>query len=154
MHSFRIVDACLAHASYTVSDLDKLGFYTTYFDIEFGQREEDKYPCLRVKDIEEIYPLADIYGVIKNTERVKNYAITWSDGTKSDTVVNPTGNTLYTCVVTDLSTGQKGYGWYYVPSGFTGKICETDFSYSLSVDSNGDEVKTDHFSAMGKLYCR
>ena len=147
LHSFRIVDACLAHASYTVSDLDKLGFYTTYFDIEFGQREEDKYPCLRVKDIEEIYPLADIYGVIKNTERVKNYAITWSDGTKGDTVVNPTGNTLYTCVVTDLSTGQKGYGWYYVPSGFTGKICETDFSYSLSVDSNGDTVKTNHFSA-------
>lgn len=146
LHKFRIVDSCLTQEdNYTVADLWKLGYRTTFFTFEFGKKQNDTYPVLRVVNIDTIYEYAPLYDVITNTNYKTNYTYLWSDGSRADRIVNPVGNTLYTVRVTDIKTGNVGYGWFFVHNGYTGEVCRSNMSCSISYDENGNEVKTDNF---------
>ena len=146
LHRFRIVDKCLTHGdSYVVADLWKLGYRTTFFDFEFGKKQNDTYPVLRIVNIDTVNVLSPLYDVITNTDYKQNYTYRWSDGSKADRIVNPVGNTLYTVIVTDVKTGDVGYGWFFVHKNFTGEICRSNLSYDIDYDENGNEIKTNNF---------
>ena len=146
LHRFRIVDKCLtSEDTYNVNDLWKLGYTTTFFNFEFGKKQKDTYPVLRIVNIDTIYEYAPLYDVITNTNYKANYTYLWSDGSRKDKIVNPVGNTLYTVIVTDIKTGNVGYGWFFVHNGYTGEVCRSNMSCSISYDENGNEVKTDNF---------
>ena len=123
----------------------KLGYTTTFFNFEFGKKQKDTYPVLRIVNIDTIYEYAPLYDVITNTNYKTNYTYLWSDGSRADKIVNPVGNTLYTVIVTDIKTGNVGYGWFFVHNGYTGEVCRSNMSCSISYDENGNEVKTDNF---------
>ena len=146
LHRFRIVDKCLTQSSsYVVEDLWKLGYRTTFFDFEFGKKQSDTYPVLRIVNIDTVHVLSPLYDVITNTDYKKNYSYRWSNGSRADKIVNPTGNTLYTVTVTDVKTGDVGYGWFFVHQNFTGEICRTNLSCDIDYDDNGNEIKTNNF---------
>ena len=146
LHNFRLVDCCLTHEdAYSVIDMWKLGFRTTFFDFEFGRKHEETYPALRIVNINNIYELAPLYDVFTNVDYKKNYTYQWSDGSRSEKITNPQGNTLYTVVVTDRTTNDKGYGWFFVHKDFTGEICRSNMSCTDSYDDDGNAVHTDHF---------
>ena len=146
---FRLVDACLTHDNtYDVEQSWKLGYKTTYFDFEFGKKQTDTYPTLRIVNIDNIYPLANIYGVIENKNYCSNYSFLWSDGSRSQQIVNPTPNTLYTVVVTDGITGEQGFGWFYVYAGYTGEVCRSDFNYNVEYDNDGNLIQTDYIQGV------
>lgn len=146
LHKFRLVDSCLTHNdSYNVSELWKLGYRTTFFDFEFGRKHNESYPTLRITNINAVQELCPIYDVIQDTDYKKNYTYQWSDGSRADKIVNPTGNTLYTVVVTDRLTNDKGYGWFFVHKDFTGEICHSDMSCVDTYDEEGTAIHTNHF---------
>ena len=142
LHKMRLVDLCLCYDDdYDVNELWDIGYRTTFFDIEYGTKHGDAYPSLNIVDIDNAYELADLYDVMTNEERVKRYSIRWSDGSRKAKLLNPRGNTLYTVTVIDNTTGDRSYGWYFVPNGFTGEICRSNFSYTIEYDNNGNETK-------------
>ena len=149
LHKLRVVDQCLTYDdNYNVNELWTLGYRTTFFDIEYGVKHGDTAPSLNIVDIDNAYELADIYDELVNVERVKRYSIRWSDGSKKAKLLNPAGNTLYTVTVIDNVTGDRGYGWYFVPSNYTGELCRSNFSYSIEYDNDGNEIKTDNIDGI------
>lgn len=146
---FRLVDACLTHDNtYDVEQSWKLGYTTTYFDFEFGKKQTDTYPTLRIVNIDNIYPLANIYKVIKNKDYCSDYLFLWSDGSRGQQIVNPAPNTLYTVVVTNRTTGEQGFGWFYVYAGYTGEVCRSDFDYTVEYDNDGNLIQTDYIQGV------
>lgn len=146
LHKFRLVDSCLTHDdSYNVSELWTLGYRTTFFDFEFGRKHNESYPTLRITNINAVQELCPIYDVIQDIDYKKDYTYLWSDGSRADKIVNPTGNTLYTVVVTNRLTNDKGYGWFFVHKGFTGEICHSDMSCVDTYDEDGTALHTNHF---------
>lgn len=146
LHKFRLVDSCLTHDdSYNVSELWNLGYRTTFFDFEFGRKHTETYPTLRITNINAVQELCPIYDVIQDTDYKKDYTYLWSDGSRADKIVNPTGNTLYTVVVTNRLTNDKGYGWFFVHKDFTGEICHSDMSCVDTYDEQGSALHINHF---------
>lgn len=146
LHKFRLVDSCLTHDdTYNVSELWTLGYRTAFFDFEFGRKHTETYPTLRITNINAVQELCPIYDVIQDTDYKKDYTYLWSDGSRADKIVNPIGNTLYTVVVTNRLTNDKGYGWFFVHKDFTGEICHSDMSCVDTYDEDGTALHTNHF---------
>lgn len=146
LNRFRLLDCCpYSDDSYTDDDWYR-GFYTTWFDIEFGRFNDDNFTTLRVKPIHNTHTFADVYGQLKDDNSLSFCKVEWSDGTRNREIRNPQGNTLYTVKVTDYRTNKSGYGWFFVHSGYTGTMCKSKFNDHEEPDYQGDIVHVSDFT--------